>query len=764
MWLNKIQGCHYQKIMSKHLLIVESPTKAKTIGKFLGSNYKVVSSFGHVRDLPEKEMGIKIDHNFEPQYVVPPKAKSTVVMLKKEAEKADKIYFATDEDREGEAIAWHLHEILSDKKKPHNFLRIVFHEITKSALEKSLDNGRDIDLNLVDAQQARRVLDRLVGYELSPFLWKKVAKGLSAGRVQSVAVRLIVEREREIQVFKSEEYWTLEALLKKDKNNFVSELIKINDKKIDKLEIKNKKQVDDIILDLSGAKYAVDNLEKKTVKRQPFAPYTTSTLQQDANNKLHFSSKQTMFIAQSLYEGVEIGASGATGLITYMRTDSLNLANEFLSSANEFIKKEFGENYCVSAPRLFKNKSKNAQEAHEAIRPTDINRKPEDLKSFLNENQHKLYNLIWKRTLATQMKEAEIDAAIVDVLALGKEKKYIFRANGSTIKFDGFLKIYNSDNQTENLLPDLKKGEELFLESLIDKQHFTEPPGRYTEASLIKKLEELGIGRPSTYAPTISTIEDRGYIEKVERKLLPKDIAYVVNDLLVKHFPQIVDFAFTAKMEDELDEIAGGRIKWVPVIKEFYEPFKENLNQKYDEVKKNDLINETTDEVCEKCGKSMILKIGRYGKFLACSGYPKCKNIKNIKKENVDDQKSASANSQKSEPVMTDQKCEKCGSPMLIREGRFGKFFACSNYPKCKNTKPMDYSTGVKCPECGTGEIVARRTRSRRTFYACNRYPDCKFALWQKPTGEKCPTCGSLLTEGAKGKIKCSKKECGYEK
>ena len=752
--------------MSKNLLIVESPTKAKTIGKFLGSGYKVVSSFGHVRDLPERVMGVDIGHNFAPEYVVPIKAKSTVVMLKKEAEKADNIYFATDGDREGEAIAWHLQEILADKKKQHIFFRIVFHEITESALKKALTEGRDINLNLVDAQQARRILDRLVGYELSPFLWKKVAKGLSAGRVQSVAVRLIVEKEREIQAFKPEEYWTLEALLKKDQESFAAELLKINTKKLDKFDLKNKAQVAEIITDLKGAKYKIENIEKKTTKRQPLAPYTTSTLQQDANNKLHFSSKQTMFLAQSLYEGIELNQTSATGLITYMRTDSLNLSEEFLSAASDFVKKEFGEKYGLDQPRMFKTKSKNAQEAHEAIRPTDISRRPEDLKSFLDDNQYKLYNLIWKRSLATQMKEAEIDATIVEVLANGRKEKYIFKAIGSAIKFDGFLKVYGSENLEENLLPYLEKGEELDLEKLTDKQHFTEPPAHYTEASLIKKLEELGIGRPSTYAPTISTIEERGYIEKIDRKLLPKDIAFLVNDLLVKHFPQIVDFKFTAKMEDELDEIANGKIKWVPVIENFYQPFKENLDQKYDEVKKSDLVNEASDEVCEKCGEPMILKTGRYGKFLACSGFPKCRNIKNVKKEkNSEGEENIKIEAgEKKEPVMTDQKCEKCGEPMVIRDGRFGKFFACSDYPKCKNTKPMDYSTGVKCPECDHGEIVARRTRSRRTFYACNRYPDCKFALWSKPTGEKCPSCQSLLVEGAKGKIKCSKKECGYEK
>ncbi len=773
--------------MSKNLLIVESPTKAKTINKFLGPDYKVVSSFGHIRDLPEKEMGVDIQHDFKPKYVIPPKAKTTVKMLKKEASKVESIYFATDEDREGEAIAWHLYYILKDQNKDkHNFHRIAFHEITQSAIKNALSNPREIDLNLVDAQQARRILDRLVGYELSPFLWRKVARGLSAGRVQSVAVRLIVEREREIQNFKPKEFWTLVAQLakgnqQKTKETFSANLFKIDNKKLDKFDLKSKEQVDEIIKDLEGAQYKVENLTQKKVKRQPPAPFITSTLQQEANRKLGFSSKQTMFLAQSLYEGVELGKEGAVGLITYMRTDSVNLADKFLSEAQDFIKSEFGDQYALASPRKFKAKSKLAQEAHEAIRPTDIFRKPEEIKPFLDDNQYKLYNLIWKRALASQMKEAEMSATTVDILARSNSKDYIFRATGSVIKFDGFLKIY-PESVKENLLPPLEKNEILNLIKLNPQQHFTEPPPRYSEATLIKKLEELGIGRPSTYAPTISTIEERGYIKKMSKRLIPQDIAFVVNDLLVKHFPKIVDYKFTAHMEEELDEIAKGKVKWVPVIKEFYGPFKENLQQKYSEVKKGDLINEKTDEVCEKCGSPMVIKTGRFGKFLACTGFPKCKNTKpiaNNDRQNINgnDEKGGKEGDKKEgtkpEPEVTNQKCEKCGKPMLIRESKFGKFLACSNFPKCKNTKPLDYSTGVKCPECGQGEIVARRTRSRRTFYACNRYPDCKFALWSKPIldpkstqgqGMKCPKCGNLLVMAKGGKVKCSNKECDFEK
>jgi len=755
----------------KDLLIVESPTKAKTITKFLGDKFKVVSSFGHIRDLPTKEMGIDIEHDFDPKYVIPEKAKTTVTMLKKEAEKAKDIYFAPDADREGEAIAWHLDHILNTKAKAkkHEFHRVVFHEITENAINKALEKPSKINLKLVDAQQARRVLDRLVGYELSPFLWKKVAKGLSAGRVQSVAVRLIIEREREIKKFKKDEYWTLEALLNKKSKNFTSNLHSINGKKIQKLDIKNKKQADKILKDLDKADYIVSEIKKKVNKRQPLAPFITSTLQQEANRKLGFSSKQTMFMAQSLYEGVEMGKSGATGLITYMRTDSVNLADSFLADTQNFIKSEFGDKYALSAPRKYKSKSKNVQEAHEAIRPTDIRNRPEDVKKYLKDNQFKLYDLIWKRTVASQMPEAKLDATSVDILAEAKDKKYTFRATGSIIEFDGFLKVYPASVK-ENILPDLEKNDKLNLEKLDALQHFTEPPARFSEAGLVKKMEELGIGRPSTYAPTISTIENRGYIRKEDRRLIPQDIAFVVNDLLVKHFSEVVDYEFTAKMEDDLDEIADGKIKWVPIIKEFYMPFKNNLTQKYDEVKKGDLINEETDEVCEKCNEPMIVKIGRYGKFLACSGFPKCRNIKSLKKEASKDGKEEAE--EKKPDEKSDEKCEKCGEEMVIKDGKFGKFLACSGFPKCKNTKPLDFGTGVKCFECKKGEMVARRTRSRRTFYACNRYPDCKFAVWSSPIedpknkgqGMKCEKCKSLMVQGGKGKIKCSKKECDFEK
>ncbi|MFA5128883.1 MAG: type I DNA topoisomerase [Patescibacteria group bacterium] len=736
-----------------NLVIVESPTKAKTISKFLSKDFVVKSSFGHLRDLPQKEMGIDIEHDFAPHYVVPRKNQKTVTDLKKSAAKAKFIYFASDEDREGEAISWHLTQIL--KPKTGQARRIAFHEITKDAILKALENPRDLDLNMVDAQQARRVLDRLVGYELSPFLWKKVAKGLSAGRVQSVAVRLIVEREREIQKFVPEEYWNIEGDFQKDdgKEKFSAKLNKINNKVLEKFSIKSKNEADKILKDLAGRNYRVVNIEEKETKRTPPPPFITSTLQQDANRRLGFSAKQTMLIAQQLYEGVDLGNEGSVGLITYMRTDSVNLAEKFLSESRAFLKKSFGEKYLAPSSRRFTTKSKLAQEAHEAIRPTDAARDPESVRPYLDDHQFKLYNLIWRRAMASQMSDGALIGTAIDIEAEKSSAKisYTFRANGLTIKFDGFLKVYGTSQET--ILPVFKIKELLELLKLNPNQHFTEPPARYSDASLVKTLEEYGIGRPSTYAPTISTIIDRGYVEKIEgRRLKPTEIAFTVNDLLVEHFPNIVDFKFTARMEDDLDEIAEGKKKWVPVIKEFYMPFKENLDQKYKDVSK---AEEPTEEVCEKCGSPMVIKTGRYGKFLACSGFPKCRNIKSL---------SGQTDGGPAEPETTDEVCDKCGAPMVIKHGRFGKFLSCSKYPECKNMKPLVKSTGVACSECGKGEIVERRSKRGKTFYSCNRYPDCKFALWSKPTGEKCPKCGSLLVYGKGDTVTCSSKECDYKK
>jgi len=652
-----------------NLVIVESPTKAKTISNFLTKDYLVKSSFGHVRDLPEKSLGIDIENNFKPKYIILPKAKKIIKELKTELQKSNKVILATDEDREGEAIAWHLIKALDIENNNHPKIeRIVFHEITKTAIEEALKNPRGIDMNLVNAQQARRILDRLVGYKLSPFLWKKVAKGLSAGRVQSVAVRLIVERQREIDSFKKEEYWTVEAVFKSPKTsektkesfNFTAKLIKKDGKIIPKLGIKNKEEAEKIIKDLEGAKYQITDIQKKKITKYPMPPFTTSTLQQEANRRLGFSSKQTMAIAQRLYE---------MGFITYHRTDSLNLAESFLKKTKFFINKEYGKDYTPKFFFQYKTKSKTAQEAHEAIRPTAPEKKPEELKDKLEKNLLRLYDLIWRRAIASQINPAILSSTTVDI----KAKNYLFRSTGSFIEFDGFLKVYPIDLQ-ENPLPQLEKGENLELTKLIPKQHFTKPPAPYTEATLVKTLEQNGIGRPSTYAPIISTIQERNYVKKIKKHLYPTDIGILVNDILVKHFPEIVDIKFTSKMEEDLDKIAQGKKTWLSTVKNFYEPFSKQLEEKYKELDKKSLTEEATNEVCEKCGRPMVVKISKFGKFLACSGFPECKNTKPLKPE-------------KEESI--DKKCPKCGGNLKIRKSRFGKFLGCSNYPNCTYTEKI---------------------------------------------------------------------------
>ena len=672
-----------------NLVIVESPTKSRTIQNFLPSDYVVLSSFGHIRDLPKSDLGIDTEHDFEPHYVVPRKAQPHLKELKKELKNADMVILATDEDREGEAISWHLAQALKlDDKKTQ---RIVFHEITKSAIEEALKNPREIDMNLVDAQQARRVLDRLVGYKLSPFLWKKVVRGLSAGRVQSVTVRLIVDRERKIENFKSDEYWTVEAELQKDTTTFTASLHAQNGKAIPKLGIKAKEDSDKILKDLEGAEYKIQSIERKETRRNPLPPFTTSTLQQEASKKFGMPSRMTMSIAQALYEH---------GHITYHRTDSVNLSGQSLSAAKKYIEKEFGAKHYFF--RKFKTKSKGAQEAHEAIRPTSPQKNPDSLK--LDSRQKKMYDLIWRRFVASQMTQAIFDATTVDISG----GVYTFRSNGSILKFDGFLKVYPMKFE-ENELPELSEQEILELIKLTPAQHFTQPPARYSEATLIKELEKNGIGRPSTYAPTISTIQDRNYVEKNDqKKFAPTEIGITVNDLLVEHFPRIVDIHFTAEMEEDLDKIADGEKKWVPIIREFYEPFAERLAKKYEEVEKKMPVEET-DKLCPKCGKNLIIRFGRFGKFYACSGFPECKHTDSLEKKQTD--------------------------------------------------------LGIKCPKCIQGDLIQKTTKRKKIFYACNRYPDCDFALWDKPTGERCDKCDSLLVEKFSKKskapqIKCSNKEC----
>ncbi len=658
-----------KKLVNFKLVIVESPTKARTISDFLDSSeYQIESSYGHVRDLPRSKLGIDIANNFEPAYIIPVKARKRVGELKKLAAKATEVILASDEDREGEAIAWHIANILDVKDAK----RIVFHEITKTAINEALGNPRKIEMNMVDAQQARRILDRLVGYELSPFLWRKFYRGLSAGRVQSVAVRLIADREKEIQAFNPQEYWSLSAFLntkKEQEQIFEAYLYKKDGKTLDKLEIKNKEESDQILKNLTGEEYKVISVESKEAKRLPGAPFTTSSLQQESSNKLGYSAKQTMMLAQQLYEA---------GYISYMRTDSVNLSQDSLSSAKTFIDSAYGKDYSLDEPRKFKNKAKGAQEAHEAIRPTSSSRTPESMKDSLDSKQYKVYDLIWRRFVACQMQPAIFDSTTADISA----QNFIFRANGSVMKFDGWLKIYPS-KFTENILPILSENEILNLKELKPEQHFTEPPPRYNEASLIKAMEEYGIGRPSTYAPTIATIQARNYVAKNDqRRFAPTETGNMVNDLLVQHFPQIVDINFTAKMEEDLDRIAEGQTKWVPVIKEFYEPFHENLMKKEIEVEKRNM-EEKTDEICPNCGKPMIIKPGRFGKFMACSGFPECKTAKPLK------------NSARE----IGMKC-----------------------PKCAEFSPEDI-----------GDIVMKKTRKGRVFFGCSRYPKCDYASWKNP-------------------------------
>jgi len=684
------------------LIIVESPTKAKTISRFLGKTDVVESSFGHVRDLPTKKMGIAIDNNFEPSYEIPVKAKKTVAKLKELAKQADEVVLASDEDREGEAIAWHLQQLLKLPPKDNN--RIVFHEITESAIKTALKNPRQLNQDLIDAQQARRVLDRLVGYELSPFLWKKVAKNLSAGRVQSVAVRLIVEREREIESFQQQEYWTINADLQAKDGQFSAQLARWQDKSLDKLTLGNETIANEIKDKLLNARYTIGSIAKNRLTKKPAAPFTTSTLQQTANRWFGFSAKQTMVIAQQLYEGVNLGPHGQTGLITYMRTDAVNLSNEFVAQSREVLQNNFGSQFLSPNPRKFANKSKGAQEAHEAIRPTDPQRTPESIKSYLEPRQFKLYQLIWQRALASQAAEAQIDHISIDITA----GEGLFRATGQTITFPGYLMIYPEQTQ-EKLLPPLIANETLQLLNLQAEQHFTQPPARYSDAGLVKQLEKHGIGRPSTYAPTIATIEARNYVVRDEHKRLePTAIAKVVNDLLVAHFPEIVDYQFTANIEGRLDQIAHGHLSWQPVIADFYQPFHQNLETKNKQLSRQDILpDQASTEVCDKCGAPMVIKTGRYGPFLACSAFPKCRNIKSLKEK-----KASKPLPEKFQYLLTeyaDHVCDKCGAAMAVKVGRYGPFLACSAFPKCRNLQKI-----IVKKAAATATAVKRGKKSKK--------------------------------------------------
>ncbi|ACD96972.1 type I DNA topoisomerase [Trichlorobacter lovleyi] len=755
--------------MAHQLVIVESPAKAKTIEKFLGSEYRVLASFGHVRALPSKQGSVDTANDFEPKYHVLPESKKHIDAIKKELKGADRLLLATDPDREGEAISWHLLAALGLDKKPKiPIQRVVFHEITKDAIIHAVQHPRDIAIDLVDAQQARSILDYLVGFNLSPFLWKKIRYGLSAGRVQSVALRLVCEREKEIQAFVDQEYWTIGAKLEKQGGQTLKAgLVAVDGKKLGKFDIPDQKSADALKNAIAQGKAEVASVTRKEMKRNPAPPFTTSTLQQEASRKLGFSAKKTMSTAQKLYEGVAIGEGGTVGLITYMRTDSVNLSAQALKDAHDLISVAYGKEYALAKPRFYKNKSKNAQEAHEAIRPTYLDKTPAELKKYLTPDLFKLYELIWKRTVACQMAEALLDQTSVDIAVSGqKTDSFILRATGSVIRFPGFMKLYiegvdDEDEEKEGTLPALDEGEALKLLEVLPEQHFTQPPPRYTEATLVKTLEEYGIGRPSTYASTLNTLVERKYARLDKKRFFPEDVGMVVNDLLTAHFPKYVDYNFTAGLEEELDQVSRGEKQWKPLLREFWNPFISLLKQKEGEVKKDDLTTETLEEACPECGKPLAIKLGKRGKFIACTGFKEgCKYTRNL--ENSGTEEAA-------EPEVSEEKCDKCGQPMLIKSGRYGKYLACSGYPACKNIQPLNKpkGTGVTCPECKEGELTEKKSRYGKMFYSCNRYPDCKFALWDPPVTQPCPKCGFpvLVKKVYKKKgefLKCPKEGCDY--
>ncbi len=807
--------------MAKSLVIVESPAKAKTIGKYLGKQYVVKASLGHVKDLPKKDLAVDVDKGFEPHYEVIEGKKKLMSELKAAAKGMDSIYLAADPDREGEAICFHLQEELNGSKKGPKFYRVMFNEITANAIKKAFEKPGSVNLNLVDAQQARRILDRLVGYKISPLLWDKVRRGLSAGRVQTVALRLIVDREREIRAFIKREYWTIDVQLNAKKPPVLT--ARFTKKDDQALEVAEEAAAKSIVDQLDSAKYLVHSVTTREKKRNPVAPFITSTLQQESSRKLRFSVKRTMMLAQRLYEGVELGAEGSVGLITYMRTDSTRVSNDALDEVRKLITERYGAPFCPPAPNAYKSK-KDAQDAHEAIRPTSALRTPESVASFLQEDELKLYRLIWMRFVSSQMMPAVFDQTTIDVAAKGKDgATYMFRATGSVPKFKGFLEVYEEgkdqkdedDEELKHRLPLVQEGEELKFKSILPEQHFTEPPPRFNEATLVKELEADGVGRPSTYASILSTIQEREYVKKEGGKFVPTELGMVVTDLLLESFQNLFDVTYTAGMEQRLDEIEEGKVDWRAAMSEFYERFQKDLeyaernmtdikrmekptdlvcdkcgkpmvirwgrhgsfiactgyNEKnadgepactntreltvdLPDLDKADLTEQDAEEYCENCGRPMVLKKGRFGQFYACSGYPDCKTTKQIGGE------------QKKSDVPLDEKCPQCGNNLVLKHGRFGEFTACSNYPKCKFVKQK--TIGVPCPNCSQGEVVERRSKRGKTFYGCSRYPECDFVAWGKPIAEKCPECGSsYLVEKwlkAGGFAQCPNGECKYKR
>jgi DNA topoisomerase-1 len=752
-----------------NLVIVESPAKAKTIKKYLGKDFEVLASYGHVRDLVPKEGAVVPEQGFEMHYRPIDKNERHVSAIAKSLKKADALYLATDPDREGEAISWHLLKLLEQRRlvKDKPVHRVVFNEITKRAVQDAVAHPREISEDLVNAQQARRALDYLVGFNLSPLLWRLVRRGLSAGRVQSPALRLIVEREQEIEAFREREYWTVEADAEKQGKAFVAKLTHFQGEKLQQFSITDAERAAEVEQRLAVAANGVlqvEKVEKKQRRRNPAPPFITSTLQQEAARKLGFTAQRTMRTAQQLYEGVDIGG-GAVGLITYMRTDSVNLAQEALEEIRGLIRERFGDQACPEKPRFYKTKAKNAQEAHEAIRPTSVQRAPEELRAHLTRDQARLYELIWKRTVACQMVHATIDTVAAD-LACGEGNR--FRATGSTIRDPGFIAVYQEgrddvkegEDDDEKRLPPLAEGERVGLRAIRPEQHFTEPPPRYTEASLVKALEEYGIGRPSTYASIISTLQDRDYVRLEKKRFFPTDVGRVVNRFLTEYFKRYVDYGFTARLEDELDAVSRGEEDWKPLLEQFWRPFKDQIDHTQENVRRSDVTHEALDEACPECGSPLSIRLGRHGRFIGCTNYPECKYTRDL----------GEGREESTEPeVLEGRTCPKCDSPLVVKEGRYGKFAGCSAYPECRHIEPLEkpVSTGVTCPKCGSGTLMQRKSRRGKVFYSCSTYPECDYAVWNEPLEEPCPRCGwpilTLKTTKSRGTQKvCPQPDCSY--
>ncbi|MCO6507813.1 MAG: type I DNA topoisomerase [Snodgrassella sp.] len=753
--------------MAKNLLIVESPSKAKTLKKYLGSDFEILASYGHVRDLVPKSGAVDPENDFAMKYQLVSRNAKHLDAIVAAAKEADVLYLATDPDREGEAISWHLQEILKSKRGLKNLhpKRVVFHEVTKKAVLDAVAHPRELSQTLIDAQQTRRALDYLVGFNLSPLLWKKIRRGLSAGRVQSPALRMICEREQEIREFTAQEYWTVHLDSHKARTKFTAKLTHWQGQKLEQFDIPDEVQQQEIVNALVGQQAHVTKVEKKKRSRNPAAPFTTSTMQQEAVRKLGMTTDRTMRTAQQLYEGVDVG-QGAVGLITYMRTDSVSLSDDAVIEIRHYIDNKIGSEYLPSAPKIYKTKSKNAQEAHEAIRPTSVYRTPEAVKPFLTADQFRLYQMIWQRAVACQMAPARFDTTSVDIVV----GKGIFRVTGQVQTFAGFLSVYeegvddSEDEENAKKLPELHEGDNLPVDRIFGEQHFTQPPPRYSEASLVKALEEYGIGRPSTYASIISTLKEREYVTLEQKRFLPTDTGEVVNKFLTEHFGQYVDYNFTARLENQLDDIAGGKREWRPVMQQFWKGFDKEIKAKED-IPRAELTAENLDEICPKCGVNQLqIKFGKRGRFIACTGYPECDYTRNVNETAEEAAKAAE------EPTIVEgRSCPKCQGQLVYKRGRYGKFIGCANYPKCKYIEPLEKpkDTGIECPKCHKGSLIERKSRYGKLFYSCNTYPDCDYAVWNPPINEQCPQCHwpilTIKTTKRRGTEKvCPQKECGY--